>query len=118
MYNYYFHIDKPSIIMTPIQQRITFVCYVPILMLSAFVSVVTRFSRSEAKPWPLLLLMLLLDMTLLIFELMLDIGLVIILDGKKRLGMGFLGIRQYFVTMFCQKETELLPTLFFWFSSA
>ena len=58
------------------------------LVRSIFVSVVTRFSTSETKPWPLLLfLTFLLDVSLVIVELMLHIGLVIVLEGMKTLGV-------------------------------
>ena len=51
---------------------------------STFVSVVTQFSTSERKPWPLLLfLVFLLDVSLVIVELVLDIGLLSYWKGRK-----------------------------------
>ena len=52
------------------------------LVRSTFVSVVIRLSTSETKPWPLLLFsMFYLYVSLVIVKLMLDIGLVIVLEG-------------------------------------
>ena len=63
------------------------------LVRSRFISVVTWFSTSETKPRPLLLLLVfLLDVSLVIVELMLDIGLVVVLEGMKSLGTETLGI--------------------------
>ena len=69
------------------------------LVRPAFVPVVTRFSKSKTKPWPLLLFsMFLLDLSLVIAELMLDIGLVIVLEGTESLGTKTLRVVRCFIT--------------------
>ena len=66
---------------------------------TTFVRAETRFSISETKPRPLLLFsMFLLDVSLVIVELMLDIGLVIALEGAKILVTKTLGVVRCFVT--------------------
>ena len=69
------------------------------LVRSTFVPVVTRFSTSETKPWLLLQFsMFLLNVSLVIVELILDIVLVIVLEGTKSLGTKTLGCVWCFVT--------------------
>ena len=69
------------------------------LVRSTVVSVVTRLSTSETKSWPLLLFsIILLYVTLVIAVLMLDIGLLIVLEGMKSLGTKTLGVVRCFVT--------------------
>ena len=76
-----FKFDKLSAVNTPtVEQKKTLIYYVFILMFFGKIpiSVVTRSSSSETKPWPLLLfLMFLLGVSRVIVELMLDVGLVI-----------------------------------------
>ena len=87
------------------------------LVRSTFVSVVTRFSTSERKPWPLLLILVFfLDVSLVIVELVLDIDLVIVLEGTKSLGTKTLGIVRCFVTCVDLPGIVLLPRRFFSFS--
>ena len=88
------------------------------LVRSTFVPVVTRFSTSETKPWLLLQFsMFLLDVSLVIVELILDIILVIVLEGTKILWtktLGVCGVSSR--VLICRKEeTELFFTLNFYF---
>ena len=86
------------------------------LVRSTVVPVVTRFSTSETKPWLLLFLVFLLDVSLVIVELVLDIGLVIVLEGTKTLGI----VRCFVscVDLPEKKKKQLFFTLIFCFLRA
>ena len=129
IYNYFFRIktiklfnfDRLSAVnATTIGQEIILICYVFIFMF--FGKIYIRFcsdsvSTSETKPWPLLLfLVFLLDVSLVIVELVLDIGLVIVLEGTKTLGTKTLVIVRCFVTCADLPDLVLLPRRFFSFS--
>ena len=112
IYNYYFHINNHQTLQ--IRQIVRslgchywtkkmhlFVTSLSLcsLVRSTFFPVVTRFSTSETKPWPSLLFStFLLEVSLVIVELMLDIGLVIMLEETKSIGTKTLGVVRYFVT--------------------
>ena len=84
------------------------------LVRSTFVSVVTWLSTSETKPWSLMLFsMFFLYVSLVIVELMLNIGLVIIHEGVKSLGTKTLGTVQCFVT--CDDFPDLVLLVSFHF---
>ena len=83
------------------------------LVRSTFVSVVTWLSTSETKPWSLMLFsMFFLYVSLVIVELMLNIGLVIIHEGVKSLGTKTLGTVQCFVTCDDLPDLVLLRCFF------
>ena len=88
--------------------------YTYLLVRSTFVSVVTRLSSSKTKPWSLLLFsMFFLYVSLVIFELMLNIALVIVLEGTKSLPTKTLGVVRCFVRCVDLPDLDLLFRRFF-----